>query len=99
MTKERSLLEHKGKFKDRREAKKYKILHDTEGLKGGGLFSKHVYTLPVYFGDMLVKQGKAIEHSPTIVKLYSLEGDIKYMTLGEYRKNKKEAVRKVIGGL
>ena len=70
--------------------KKYKMILDTPGQRGGSLFSNKVYSLNEEFGNELVKKGKAIHHHLSkFVIIYSPEGKRSVITWSEYLKRKK----------
>ncbi len=70
--------------------KKYTMILDTPGPRGGGLFSPQTYTLNEEFGEKLVREGRAVPYKPKkYVKIIGADGKEITITWGEYLKKKK----------
>ena len=68
---------------------KVKMLLDTKGQKGGGLFSPNVYSLNCKFAKKLIKKGRAREYNELddAKRIVNLDG--KEMTWSAYLKRKR----------
>ena len=70
--------------------RKYLILLDTEGERGGLLFSRRVYTLNQKFGDKLVKKGRAEPHEiKKFVTIKTASGKTKTLSWGDYLRRRR----------
>ena len=78
---------------------KIRMLLDTEGERGGGLWSGTIHNVSEKFGKKMIKQGRAILYNEItdakrIVRLVGVDGKVKEITWSEYIKMKINQRRK-----
>ena len=71
-------------------SEKYLILKDTKGLRNNFLFTKEVRSLPINFGNRLIKEGKVeLYKSRKFVNIKRPNGKMETISWGNYLKEKK----------
>ena len=76
--------------------KKYEMILDTEGQRGGSLFSNRIYFLNEQFGDELIKRGRAVPYkSKKMVIIHTTDGKQRIITWGEYLKRGREYAKEI----
>ena len=78
---------------------KIRMLLDTKGERGGGLWSGTIHNVSEEFGKKMIKQGRAILYNEItdakrIVRLVGVDGKVKEITWSEYIKMKINQRRK-----